>query len=164
MDYYIPSVSPNRKCNHLVEVFTDPAGTISYCRSCMPESGYQSGYYQNLSPGLIAFYEQEQVPFKRIPPHNHSCSRVYKDENPTITSLNDAKEYILQSGSHQQLQLACTAAADVCRVYWYIDNKFFRSSSVNEKLFFNPAAGAVKISCCDDKGRNSDIFIRVTFL
>jgi penicillin-binding protein 1C len=164
MDYYIPSISPNRKCNHLVEVFTDPAGTVSYCRSCLPESGYRSEYYPNLSPGLISFYDQEQIPFKRIPPHNPSCNRVYKDENPSIASLDDDKEYILYAASHQQLQLACTASADVTRVYWYIENKFFKSATVNEKLFFTPSAGTIKISCCDDKGRNTDIYIRVSFI
>jgi penicillin-binding protein 1C len=164
MDYYIPAVSPNRKCNHMVEVFTDPAGTVSYCRSCLPESGYRNEYYPNLPPALIAFFEEEQVPFRRIPPHNPLCSRVYKDENPVITSLNDEKEYILYFGSHQQLQLACVAAADVSKVYWYIDNKYYRTTRVNEKIFFTPAAGTVKISCCDDKGRNTDIHVKVTFL
>jgi penicillin-binding protein 1C len=164
MDYYIPSVSPNRKCNHKVEVFTDPAGTVSYCRSCLPESGYRNEFFPNLPAGLIAFYEEEQVPFKRIPPHNPACSRVYKDENPAITSLNDEKEYILYAASHQQLQLACAAAADVSKVYWYIDNKFFRAATVSEKLFFTPTAGTIKISCCDDKGRNTDIRVKVTFL
>ncbi|NVO21029.1 MAG: penicillin-binding protein 1C [Bacteroidetes bacterium] len=164
MDYYIPSISPNRKCNHLVEVFTNPSGTISYCRSCLPESGYRSDFYPNLPSSLVTFYELEQVPFKHIPPHNPECNRIYKDENPVITSLNDGKEYILDSGSKQQLQMACSAAADVSRVYWYVNNKYFGSGLVNDKLFFTPVPGPVKISCCDDKGRNSDIYIKVTFL
>jgi penicillin-binding protein 1C len=35
---------------------------------------------------------------------------------------------------------------------------------VHEKIFFTPEAGAIKISCSDDKGRNHDIKIEVSYL
>ncbi|MFA5970988.1 MAG: penicillin-binding protein 1C [Lentimicrobiaceae bacterium] len=164
MDDYIPAVSPNRKCDHLVPVFVDESGSISYCRSCLPVAGYRTDYYPNLSPGLIAFYEEEQIPYRKIPTHNPLCNRVYHNDNPVITSLSDGKEYILYAAAKQQLQLAFTATSDVNKVYWYINDKFFKEASRGQKLFFTPDAGLIKISCSDDKGRNSDILVKVSFL
>ncbi len=162
MEDYIPGVSPNRKCTHLKPVFTDESGTISYCRSCLPASGYKTAQYPDLPPTLMAFYEQEHIPYQKIPPHNPACTRVYRQEGPLITSLTDGKEYILYEGAKQQLMLSCAAAADAAKVYWYINDKFFKAAEPSEKVFFNPQPGTIKISCSDDKGRNSDIKITVT--
>jgi len=164
MDDYIPAVSPNRKCDHLIPVFTDESGSVSYCQSCLPAIGYRTQLYPNLSPGLIAFYEQEQIPYIRIPQHNTKCNRVYHSESPVITSLTNGKEYILYASAKQQLQLAFTATSDVSKVYWYINDRFYKEASRGEKLFFAPEAGLLKISCCDDKGRNTDIQVRVSML
>jgi len=164
MDDFIPSVSPNRKCDHQVPVFVNEAGNISYCRSCLPQAGYRTDYFPNLSPGIIAFYEDEQIPYRKIPPHNPQCNRVYHNDSPVITSLTDGKEYILYAEAKQQLQLAFTATSDVNKVYWYINDKFYKEAVRGQKIFFTPEPGIVKISCSDDKGRNTDIQVKVSFL
>jgi penicillin-binding protein 1C len=46
----------------------------------------------------------------------------------------------------------------------YINNRFYKTAAPNEKIFFVPEAGLVKISCADDKGRNRDIRITVTMV
>ena len=164
MDDFIPAVSPNRKCDHLMSVFVDETGSISYCRSCLPQAGYRTDFYPNMSPGLIAFYEDEQIPYRKIPPHHTLCNRVYHNDNPIITSLADGKEYILYASAKQQLQLAFTATSDVSKVFWYINDKFYKEAIRGQKLFFTPEAGQVKISCSDDKGRNTDIQVKVSFM
>ena len=164
MDDFIPAVSPNRKCDHLIPVFTDDAGKMSFCHSCLPQVGYLTGYYPNLSPGLIAFYEEEQIPYRKIPPHNPLCSRIYHSDSPSITSLTDGKEYILYASAKQQLLLAFTATSDVSRVFWYINDKFYKEARSGQKLFFTPTPGIIKISCSDDKGRNTDIQVKVSCL
>jgi penicillin-binding protein 1C len=136
---------------------------MSYCRGCLPEAGYRSEYYPNLLPGLIAYYQDEQIPYRKIPPHNPECRRISNDMNPVITSLIAGREYILYGNSGQQLQLACNTSSDVSKIYWYIDNVFYREAIPSEKIFFKPGAGKIKISCCDDKGRNTDISIMVSF-
>jgi penicillin-binding protein 1C len=60
--------------------------------------------------------------------------------------------------------LICKTANDVSRIYWYIDNKFYKASSAGEKQFFMPDEGPVKISCAVDKGRNKDIWIKVRYV
>jgi penicillin-binding protein 1C len=64
----------------------------------------------------------------------------------------------------QQLQLGCQTASDVRKVYWYINDRFYAAADAKEKIFFNPAGAVVKISCTDDKGRVSDMEVKVKFL
>jgi penicillin-binding protein 1C len=73
-------------------------------------------------------------------------------------------EYLINKKDREPLQLICKTANDVSKVYWYINNKFYKSSNAGEKQFFVPEEGPVKISCTDDKGRNRDIKITVKYV
>lgn len=55
-------------------------------------------------------------------------------------------------------------ASDVTPVYWYVNNKFYKSSPAGNKQFFIPDEGPVKISATGDKGRNRDTWIKVTLV
>lgn len=158
LDYAIMGVSHTRKCQHLKWVFTDPTGQRSYCTECLPDTGYVKKLYPNLAPELIAYYELNRVPYVKIPPHNPACTRVLEVGAPIITSPNDGSEYFLEG---QQLQLACQAANDVKEVYWYLNDRLYQKTSPQTPLFVTPPLGNVKISCSDDKGRNTDIRIKV---
>lgn len=164
IDYFIPGVSPYQRCDHMKEVYVNEKESISYCRSCMPAKGYKSKFYQNLLPELINFYEEEKRPYQKIPEHNPSCNRIFNTLAPVITSLGDGMEYILISGENQQLMLKCNADNTVKKVWWYIDNRLIQQAKVTDRVFFKPTAGNHKISCTDDKGRNSDIWIKVKII
>lgn len=158
LDYAIMGVSSTRKCQHVKWVFTDPTGQRSYCTECLPDSGYIKKLYPNLAPELIAYYELNRVPYAKIPPHNPACTRVLEVGAPVIISPNDGSEYFLEG---QQLQLACQAANDVKEVYWYLNDRLYQKTSPQQPLFVTPPLGKVKISCSDDKGRNTDVRINV---
>lgn len=164
MDYFIPGISPNQKCTHLKEVSVSPDGKTSYCMQCRPENGYVKKLFPNLSPELISFYESQNIPYEKIPPHNVLCKRVFESNAPVITSPSDGVEYILEKKQNQQLALSCQANNEVKKVFWYINNEFYKKTDKTEKIFFTPTAGEVKISCTDDRGQNADIFITVTFI
>ncbi|MFN8349043.1 MAG: penicillin-binding protein 1C [Spirosomataceae bacterium] len=157
-DYAIMGISPTRPCQHLKWVFTDPAARLSYCTECLPDSGYVRRLYPNLAPELIAYNELHRIPYQRIPPHNPACTRVLDAGAPLIVSPNDGSEYFLEG---QQLQLACQAANDVREVYWYVNDRLVQKANPQTPLFITPPLGKVKISCSDDKGRNTDIRIKV---
>lgn len=165
MEAYIPLVSPNRKCKHLKQTWTDPEENISYCRKCLPTSKelYKEKMTSNLSNRLLAFYKNQHISHDSIPPHNPDCDRVSNDFKPQITSLTDGLNYLLDPNDNDQLLLECNAAFDVEKIHWFVNNKFVNTVKANEKIFFKPDPGSVKISCADDKGRNSDIEIKVSF-
>lgn len=57
--------------------------------------------------------------------------------------------------------LVAQAAIDVQQVSWYINNKFIKTVNKNESVFITPMLGKIKISCTDDKGRNTDSWILI---
>jgi penicillin-binding protein 1C len=159
-DYFIPLVSDTEKCSHIKEVAVQAGESYSYCTSCLPQSGYKRKAYPNLSPELIAYYESTGSAYVKIPPHNPACTRIFDTHAPHIVSPASGQEYIVDSES-AQLMLSCQAHNEVKKVYWYINDRLYASAGVTEKVFFKPVPGPVKISCSDDKGRNTDVQIMV---
>ena len=76
----------------------------------------------------------------------------------------NGSEYLISRKNPEALQLSTNTGNDVSKVYWYINNRFYKSTDANTKQFFVPEEGPVKISCTDDKGRNRDIWIKVRFV
>jgi penicillin-binding protein 1C len=160
-DDYIMGVSAYRKCQHMRWVFTDAAGKISYCTYCLPEKGFEKRAYPNLAPELIAYYELQKLPYQKLPPHNPACERVFHEGAPLIVSPNEGSEYYINKEEPQKIQLACQTASDVQEVFWYVNDKLVEKAAPHAGVFFNPPFGRVKISCSDDKGRNSNIWITI---
>lgn len=159
IDFNIPTVSSNTKCEHLKQVYTDAIENTSYCKTCLPENGYKVKWYYNYLPELIDYYETNHIPYVKIPGHNNECTRLYTDMAPEITSPTDGMEYLIIEEESKQLMLSCNVENGVKNVFWYIDDKLFQTAKAKEKVFFIPTAGRHKISCVDDKGRNTNIRI-----
>lgn len=163
-DYTIPLVSPTRTCGHIQEIMVDPEEKISYCAACKPEAGFRMLLYPVIAPEMQAWMDDHKVVYKKIPPHNPACEKIFREGAPVVFSPVANMEYLINRKHPEPLQLAARTATDVNRVYWYINDQFFKSTGAQSKIFFNPPEGPVKISCSDDKGRNRDIWIRVTFI
>jgi penicillin-binding protein 1C len=163
-DYFIPLISSTKTCDNWQEVMTSPDEKISYCKVCAPASGYKKKWFKVLGSDIQSWYDENRISYQKIPPHNPACEAVFKGQAPDVRSPVNNTEYLINTKSPEPLQLACKTANDVSRVYWYIDNKFYKSCGAGEKQFFIPPEGNVKISCTDDKGRNRDIFITVKYI
>jgi len=164
LDYFIPGVSLTKICNHLKEVYISPDSTISYCTSCLPTNGYIKAIYNNYSPEIISYYDRYQIKYDKIPTHNSDCERVFNENEPQITSPISNIEYWVDKIDSTQIMLTCDVANDVEKVFWYVNDKFYKSAASGEKIFFTPPVGKVKISCSDDKARNSNIWITVKYI
>ena len=110
------------------------------------------------------FYDDQQIAYEKIPPHNPACEKIFQEGVPVITFPSNNAEYLINTKNREPLSLTCRTAADVTTVYWYINDRFYKSSPAREKQFFIPEAGPVKISCTDDKGRNKNITIQVRYV
>jgi penicillin-binding protein 1C len=173
IDYYLPGASASRRCQHQQEVLVAADGTFSYCRACVPASGYRRELYPNVLPEVLAYREAQGQPTRRLPPHNVACRLVRGSSTDglpgsgfetaaqlAITSPAAHAEYVLDAAD-QQLLLSCAAAAEVRQVYWYVNDQFLRAATATERVFFRPPTGEVKISCADDHGRNVDVRVLV---
>jgi penicillin-binding protein 1C len=163
-DYYLPGISGNERCNHMKLVYINPDSTISYCTSCKPALGYISALYPNLKPEIITYYEDNNILYRKIPTHNPDCERLMSGEAPRITSPINDNDYFVNVQDSMEILLSCQAANDVEKVYWYINKKIYKTALASERIFFIPNEGKIDISCSDDKGRNSDISIRVKYV
>ena len=164
MDYYIPGVSGNDKCDHMKELWLSAKEDYCYCTSCLPPSGYKTKLFENTSPDLAVYYDASHIAYRKMPPHNPACNRTFDGFAPVINSLTNNMTYIIVDKEQQKLQLSCLTAGDVQKVYWYINDKFYSASNAGEKLFFKPSSPDLKISCTDDKGRNVNVAIKVKFI
>jgi penicillin-binding protein 1C len=160
-DSFIPGVSSNEKCSHLKYVFVNPEEKESYCSACIPQYGFVKKLYDNLPPELIAFYRGAQIPFQETPPHNPACDKIYGEGAPVITNPTDQREYYSTDGQGVELMLTCQAASDAEKIHWYLDNVYLGSVLPAGRMFVAAGKGWHKISCSDDKGRNSNIRVRV---
>jgi len=164
MDYYIPGVSSNERCDHLKEVYVSSDEKYSYCTSCLPSGDYKTKYFENISSRLAAYYNANHIAYEKIPQHNPVCTRAFNGHAPVINSLFNGGVYIIMDKQEQQLALSCSTAGDVSKVYWYINDRFFSEANPEQKMFFNPNTTNIKISCADDKGRNTNIEIKVKLM
>ncbi len=161
MDYYIPLISNSTRCDNMQEVAISANEKISYCKSCLPENGYKKKWYKLVPPQMQSYYDDNRIGYEKIPPHNPDCDKVFVEGAPVIRSPRNGTEYFISKKQPEPLQLSCDVTNDVKTVYWYINDKFFKQTDARTKLFFTPEEGGTKISCTDDKGRNSNIWIKV---
>lgn len=163
-DYFIPLISPVTPCNNVQEIMVSEDEHYAYCKTCAPDAGYKKKTYKLISAEMQSYYSQRNIAYQHIPMHNPACEKIFKEGIPVITFPVGGSEYLINKKDPEPLQLTCQTGNDVQQVYWYINNKFYKSSEAKAKQFFVPDEGPVKISCTDDKGRNRDIWITVKYI
>lgn len=164
MDYFIPLVSPSQPCDNMKEVAVSANEKISYCKNCTPANGYKKKWYKIVPPEMQSYFDERRITYETVPPHNAECDKVFTEGAPVIRFPVNGTEYLIDKDHPEPLQLSCDVTSDVKNVYWYINNRFLKQTDARSKEFFMPNEGTVKISCTDDKGRNSDVWVKVKFV
>ena len=160
-DYFFPLISTTKTCNHLQEIKVSPDVTVSYCEACAPTTGYIKKLYKVDDAELQSFLASNGTPYQIVPPHNPACERIFKGDGPIITFPVNGAEYFMERKNPEPLQLKASVPADVSKIYWYINDQFYKATNRGEKQFFVPTEGPIRIACSDDKGRSKTITIRV---
>jgi len=163
-DYFIPLVSPSKKCDNMQEVYVSADEKVSYCRVCLPEAGYKKKIYKVVPPEMKDYFEANKIAYVPIPPHNPACEKMFAEGGPVVISPTNGSEYLINRKDPEPVQLRCKVGNDVGRVYWYINDHFYKAGDAGTKQFFIPTEGPVKVSCTDDKGRNKNVWIRVRYV
>jgi penicillin-binding protein 1C len=138
--------------------FVSADSTVSFCRHCLPETGYRTVLYPNPSPALMAWQSRENINVRKIPPHFTGCEQLLAGLKPRITSPLPDFEYYIDSVDSTQIMLYAESAADVKELHWYLNDEYIGKVKAGEKFFVMPPLGKIKVSCSDDKGRNTDLF------
>src|SRR5690606_20579472 len=127
-DLFIPLISSTKTCNNLQQVMVSPDEKISYCQDCAPQTGYKRAWYKMIEPDMQAWYDDNRIAYQRIPDHNPDCERIFRGNAPFITSPSNGSEYLISKNDPEPLQLVARTANDVSKVYWYINDKFYKAS------------------------------------
>ena len=161
LDYFISGISGTQTCNNYEEIAINEKEKMSYCKSCEPTTGFKRKGYKLLAPELQNWMHTNGIAFELIPSHNPNCEKIFTTGAPQIKSPVNGTQYYISKKYPEPLQLICETGNDVSRVYWYINNQFYKAADAGSKQFFMPTEGTIKISCTDDKGRNRDVKIVV---
>lgn len=164
LDYFVPGISSTQTCNNFEEIAVSADEKISYCKSCEPETGFKRKGYKLIAAEVQNWMQGNGLAVEVIPPHNPQCEKIFASGAPQIKSPVNETEYLISKKNPEPLQLVCETGNDVSRVYWYINNQFYKTTDAGSKQFFLPTEGNIKISCTDDKGRNRDIKIMVKYV
>ena len=163
-DYYIPLISSTQYCNNTQEVYVSADEKLSYCKTCVPSAGYKKKWFKTIGADMQHYFEERRIVYEKIPPHNPDCERIFRENGPAITSPRNGASYYISRKKPEPLLLTCYTGNDVSKVYWYINDQFYKAADARTRQFFVPAEGPVKISCTDDKGRNRNIWITVKMI
>lgn len=161
-DYYIPGISASRSTAHLVQIWVSNDEKISYCSDCLPMEKVKQKVYEVYPVELQLYYKSQSISFVQIPPHNPKCNAQISGKAPVIISPVEGSEYFIEIGSGEGLSLKGGFDNDVFKTYWFINGKFFASIQKSSSTIWIPEeSGNYKISCVDDKGRSSEVKVKI---
>lgn len=162
-DYYIKNVSPLNTCNLYQEFYVSENEDIQFCPVCLPQSAWKKKFYAVFPPEVALWMKSNHVGYSNLPLHNPKCTAHHTGEGPAVVSPAENTEYYLEKGQEQQILLQAAADADVNKLHWYINGQFYKTVSAGEAIFYAPNAGDLQITCVDDKGKRSQVKVKVRF-
>ncbi len=162
-DFFIPGVSSGKICDLHSTIYVANNNSESYCRECLPDSGYTAQVINKYEPELSMWYSSRGVTENNIPPHSKNCITKKGGAGPKIISPTANFEYLLELGKDQQIMLQAAASHDIQILYWFADNTYLGKSVPGEKIFYTVKHNATLITCRDDKGRESSVRLKAVF-
>jgi len=159
-DYFIENHSPQKQCDLYKELFVNEDETIEYCPECLPKE-YKKTAYPFYEPELTLWQNRNNVKVKRPPKHNPGCSARFTSEGPVIISPSSEFEYFIEKGNEEEILLQAASNPNVKTHYWFVNDKFYKKSSPEEKTFLHITEGNIKITCMDDRGRETSVVVKV---
>ncbi len=162
-DYYIKNVSPLNVCNLYQSFYVSEQEDMQFCPICLPQEGWKQKNYAVFLPEVALWMKSNHVSAPLLPPHNPKCTAHHTGEGPSIVSPAASHEYYLEKGQEQQILLQAAADADVSKLHWYINGQFYKTVQAGEAIFYTPTAGNLQVTCVDDKGKRSQVKVKVVF-
>jgi penicillin-binding protein 1C len=162
-DFAIMDKSHNEVCNIHKPVYVNLDESIQYCTGCLPSSEYKKNVYPVYQPELTVWLSQNNYSFRTPPLHNPDCNSKFAEAGPKILSPSEDYEYLVEENSGQEILLLAASDSRVQTHYWYVNDRFFKKCKPGERVFLNPDAKDLKITCLDDKGRDKSVKVNVKY-
>lgn len=163
IDFAIKNKSHNQTCDVHKPVYVNIDETIQFCTSCLPSSGYKKEVFTVVQPELSVWLYQNKIDYHKPPQHNPECTAKFSEGGPRILSPSEDYEYFLEKNSGQEILLLAASDSRVKTHYWFVNDSFYKKCKPGERVFFNPDAKDLKITCLDDKGRDETVRVSVKY-
>ena len=162
-DEYIKNISHNKVCGLYKELYVNDTETMEYCPDCMPSTNVKKKAFPIYDSGLRLWYDQNNIAYLKIPPHNPVCQKRFTSKGLKIISPSKDYEYYIEEKSGEGILLQAVSETGSSKQYWYVNDRYFRTSRPGQNVFYKPEKGKIKISCIDDKGREANVAITVKY-
>lgn len=160
-DFYIEKVSSQAPCNLYQDFYVSEDEQVQYCPLCLPLEGYKTKKYAKYEPELLLWLRNRHVSVALPPPHNKACSARLDGKGPKIISPIAERTYYIEKNNEVPLMLQAATDISVTQLHWYVNGDFFKTAQPDEKLYLSPQEGPLHLSCIDDKGRKSEMKVKV---
>lgn len=161
-DYFLPGISNYQICSHLKKVEVDAFEQISYCKSCLPASGYKVKHYDNPPPELLSFMQASNSALLLPPPHNDACTQKQLSGVLSFKTPINGKEYWIDETEDGEMAFEIEAPADASTIFWFLDEKYLGKSSPSKPYFHTfKTSGNYQLKAADDLGRTQSVSFNV---
>lgn len=162
-DYFIANVSSLDICNLYKEITVSEDEQVQYCPLCTPQFGTKQKAYPMYDVEVALWMIQNHHEFSRPPKHNPNCTAHHTGEGPRMLSPANNYEYFIEKQNPQEILLQAASDASVSKHHWYINDQFYKTANPDEKLFYLPTQGKLRVACIDDKGRKTEVVVSVKY-
>ena len=162
-DLYLKNKSIANKCSFHKKIAIDIKTELSLDDYAKQGRDYIEEVFVIWPDKLQSWIRQHNPEYLEPPEYMIAPKKVVNlDKNrPKIISPAHRCEYFLSRSNKfkQKLTLVANGSFDADKLYWFVNDNFFSSSEIGEKLFWTMEKGKHKITCVDKYGRSS--FIRI---
>jgi len=158
-EFYIPGISPSKKCDIHQKVYIDSETGKRLCSHCRIGRKYVEKTIELYPPEVATWLRKNGHHIQTIPEHFPNCPKILAGKGPIIHSPSANCEYKLRQGidaEYQKILLEASVSNGTKKLYWFLDNKLIFSGEPTEKVFITPTTGKHYLVCMDDQGRSTD--------
>lgn len=162
-DFFLPLISPMNTCTHMTTVPTNTAGSISYCRSCLPEGEpVHSRLYFQPVPGWLEWCRKSGRPETRplAPPHNSACT-VWGASGLEIVSPAEGRRYRGLASGKVPVTVQVRTRPDGFPVQLFLDGRPSGTFPENSLPILNLESGKHTLQVQDRFGKSRSVSFRV---
>jgi penicillin-binding protein 1C len=96
----------------------------------------------------------------KLPKHHPECTGIFPHGPPRIISPEHGTHFEISENipaEYQQILFEASSGLRNRKIYWFLDDRLFATSGINERIFYKPSIGNHKLMCVDELGRSSTI-------
>jgi len=158
-DKYIIGITNNNKCDIHRAIVVDKETGYELCRAC-EHLGNPDTLVMEDWPVRLAGWLSDHSVITKLPEHHPGCSGIFVHGPPQIISPEHRAHFEISKSmpsEYQQILFEASSGLRNRKIYWFLDDRLFASSGINERIFYEPVKGDHTLMCVDDLGRSTTI-------